>query len=209
MPTHNAVLEDRQLSPTYNPVVTVPCHKGRTYTPGGNDHKMRRHITLVFAALILSIAYAGFVSLLDPSLAGPIPGPVPASEQVLLNGAGATFPYPIYSKWFDEYHKLHPEIQINYQSIGSGGGIRQVIAGTVDFGASDGPMTDEQLSQLKFKLFHIPTVLGSVVPAYNISGVTGEIKFSPDVLANIFLGKITNWNDKALAKDNPDLHLPD
>jgi phosphate transport system substrate-binding protein len=132
-----------------------------------------------------------------------------AGAQVSLNGAGATFPYPIYSKWFNEYHKAHPEAQINYQSIGSGGGIRQVTAGTVDFGASDGPMTDEQLSQLKFKLFHIPTVLGSVVPAYNISGVTGEIKFSPDVLANIFLGKITNWNDKAIAKDNPDLHLPD
>lgn len=132
-----------------------------------------------------------------------------AGAQVSLNGAGATFPYPIYSKWFNEYHKAHPEVQINYQSIGSGGGIRQVTAGTVDFGASDGPMTDEQLSQLKFKLFHIPTVLGSVVPAYNISGVTGEIKFSPDVLANIFLGKITNWNDKAIAKDNPDLHLPD
>lgn len=132
-----------------------------------------------------------------------------ASAQTTLNGAGATFPYPIYSKWFNEYHKAHPDVQINYQSIGSGGGIRQVTAGTVDFGASDGPMNDEQLAQLKFKLFHIPTVLGSVVPAYNISGVTGEIKFSPDVLANIFLGKVTNWNDKAIAKDNPDLHLPD
>lgn len=132
-----------------------------------------------------------------------------AGAQVTLNGAGATFPYPIYSKWFNEYHKLHPDVEINYQSIGSGGGIRQVTAGTVDFGASDGPMTDEQLSQVKFKLYHIPTVLGSVVPAYNISGVTGEIKFAPDVLANIFLGKITNWNDKAIANDNPDLHLPD
>ena len=131
------------------------------------------------------------------------------TAQTTLNGAGATFPYPIYSKWFNEYHKAHPDVQINYQSIGSGGGIRQVTAGTVDFGASDGPMTDEQLAQLKFKLFHIPTVLGSVVAAYDISGVTGEIKFSPDVLANIFLGKITNWNDKAIAKDNPDLHLPD
>lgn len=132
-----------------------------------------------------------------------------AGAQVTLNGAGATFPYPIYSKWFNEYHKLHPDVQINYQSIGSGGGIRQVTAGTVDFGASDGPMTDEQLAQVKFKLFHIPTVLGSVVPAYNIAGVSGEIKFSPEVLANIFLGKITNWNDKDIAKDNPDLHLPD
>jgi len=132
-----------------------------------------------------------------------------ASAQTTLNGAGATFPYPIYSKWFSEYHKLHSDIQINYQSIGSGGGIRQVTAGTVDFGASDGPMTDEQLSQFKGQIFHIPTVLGSVVPAYNIAGLTGEIRFTPELLADIFLGKITNWNDKAIAKMNPDLHLAD
>ncbi|HZP02923.1 MAG TPA: phosphate ABC transporter substrate-binding protein PstS, partial [Terriglobia bacterium] len=173
---------------------------------------MRRHITLVFAALILSIAYAGFVSLLDPSLAGPIPGPVPASEQVLLNGAGATFPYPIYSKWFDEYHKLHPEIQINYQSIGSGGGIRQVIAGTVDFGASDGPMTDEQLQEYTRKhghaILHFPTVLGADVPTYNIPGVTGQLKFTPEALAGIFLGKITRWNDPVLAGVNKGVNLP-
>src|ERR671926_402898 len=92
---------------------------------------------------------------------------IAASAQTKLNGAGATFPYPIYSKWFSEYNKLHPEVQINYQSIGSGGGIRQVTAGTVDFGASDGPMSDEQLSQVPFQLFHVPTVLGSVVPAFN------------------------------------------
>jgi phosphate transport system substrate-binding protein len=132
-----------------------------------------------------------------------------ASAQTTLNGAGATFPYPIYSKWFSEYHKLHSDIQINYQSIGSGGGIRQVTAGTVDFGASDGPMTDEQLSQFKGQIFHIPTVLGSVVPAYNIAGLTGEIRFTPELLADIFLSKITNWNDKAIAKVNPDLHLAD
>lgn len=132
-----------------------------------------------------------------------------ASAQTTLNGAGATFPYPIYSKWFSEYHKLHSDIQINYQSIGSGGGIRQVTAGTVDFGASDGPMTDEQLSQFKGQIFHIPTVLGSVVPAYNIAGLTDEIRFTPELLADIFLGKITNWNDKAIAKVNPDLHLAD
>lgn len=129
--------------------------------------------------------------------------------QTTLNAAGATFPYPIYSKWFAEYHKAHPEIEINYQSIGSGGGIRQVLAGTVDFGASDGPMTDEQLSQAKFKIIHIPTVLGAVVPAYNVPGVTGEIKFPPDVLANIFLNKITNWNDKAIAAANPGVKFPD
>ena len=126
-----------------------------------------------------------------------------------LIGAGATFPYPIYSKWFSEYNKIHPDVQINYQSIGSGGGIRQVLAGTVDFGASDGPMTDEQLSQSKVKILHIPTVLGAVVPAYNVPGVSGEIKFTPDVLANIFLGKITSWNDPAIAKANPGVKFPD
>jgi phosphate transport system substrate-binding protein len=125
-----------------------------------------------------------------------------------LNGAGATFPYPMYSKWFSDYNKLHPDVQINYQSIGSGGGIRQVQAGTVEFGASDGPMTDEQLGQAKVKILHIPTVLGAVVPAYNVPGVTGEIKFTPDVLANIFLGKITAWNDPAIAKANPGVNFP-
>jgi len=134
---------------------------------------------------------------------------VPALAQTTLNGAGATFPYPMYSKWFSEYHNAHPEIQINYQSIGSGGGIRQVLAGTVDFGASDGPMTDEQLSQSKVKILHIPTVLGAVVPAYNVPGVTGEVKFTPEVIAGIFLGKITNWNDKAIAAANKDVKFPD
>ncbi len=122
---------------------------------------------------------------------------VPALGQTTLNGAGATFPYPMYSKWFSEYHKAHPEVEINYQSIGSGGGIRQVLAGTVDFGASDGPMTDEQLAQAKAKILHIPTVMGAVVPAYNVPGVTGEVKFTPQALAGIFLGKITSWNDPA------------
>src|SRR5919201_1358197 len=131
-----------------------------------------------------------------------------APAQTVLNGAGATFPYPIYSKWFSEYHKAHPDVQVNYQSIGSGGGIRQVTAGTVDFGASDGPMTDEQLSQAPLKLFHIPTVLGSVVPAYNLPEVSGEIRFTPEALAGIFLGKITSWNDPALVKENKDLNLP-
>ena len=133
---------------------------------------------------------------------------VPAFAQTTLNGAGATFPYPMYSKWFSEYHKAHPDVEINYQSIGSGGGIRQVLAGTVDFGASDGPMTDEQLAQSKTKILHVPTVLGADVPAYNIPGVTAELKFTPEALAGIFLGKITNWNDKAIASANPDVKLP-
>jgi len=114
----------------------------------------------------------------------------------------------MYSKWFSEYHKAHPEVEINYQSIGSGGGIRQVLAGTVDFGASDGPMTDEQLAQSKTKILHVPTVLGADVPAYNIAGVTGELKFTPEALAGIFLGKITSWNDPAIAKENPGVKLP-
>ena len=133
---------------------------------------------------------------------------LPAFGQTTLNGAGATFPYPMYSKWFSEYHKAHPEIQFNYQSIGSGGGIRQVLAQTVDFGASDGPMTDEQLSQAKVKILHIPTVLGAVVPAYNVPGVTGELKFTPESLAGIFLGKVTSWNDPVLVKANPGVNLP-
>ena len=134
---------------------------------------------------------------------------LPGLGQTTLNGAGATFPYPIYSKWFSEYHKLHPDIQINYQSIGSGGGIRQVTAGTVDFGASDMPMTDKQLQEAKAKILNLPTVLGAVVPAYNIPGVSGEIKFTPDMLAGIFLGKITKWNDKAITSANPGVNFPD
>jgi phosphate transport system substrate-binding protein len=125
-----------------------------------------------------------------------------------LNGAGATFPNPIYSKWFSEYHKAHPDIQINYQPIGSGGGIRQVLAGTVDFGATDGPMSDEQLAQAKSKILHVPTVLGADVPAYNIPGVTAELKFTPEILAGIFMGKISTWNDPAIAKANPGVNLP-
>jgi phosphate transport system substrate-binding protein len=134
---------------------------------------------------------------------------LPAMAQTTLNGAGATFPYPMYSKWFSDYNKLHPDVQINYQSIGSGGGIRQVLNGTVDFGASDGPMSDEQLKEAKTRILHVPTVMGAVVPAYNVAGVSGEIKFTPDVLADIFLGKITNWNNAAIAKANPGMKFPD
>jgi phosphate transport system substrate-binding protein len=133
---------------------------------------------------------------------------LPALGQTTVNGAGATFPNPMYQKWFSEYHKAHPDIQFNYQSIGSGGGIRQVLAQTVDFGASDGPMTDEQLAQAKTKILHIPTVLGAVVPAYNVPGVSTELKFTPEALAGIFLGKITTWNDPAIAKANPGINLP-
>ena len=124
-----------------------------------------------------------------------------------LTGAGATFPYPIYSKWFSEYSAAHPGVEINYQSIGSGGGIKQVTSGLVDFGASDIIMTDEQIAASKVKLIALPTVLGAIVPVFNVTGVT-ELKFAPDVLADIFLGKITTWNDPRIAKDNPGTKLP-
>jgi phosphate transport system substrate-binding protein len=132
-----------------------------------------------------------------------------AYGQTTLNGAGASFPNPIYSKWFSEYNKLHPDVQINYQSLGSGAGIRQVISGTVDFGASDGPMTDDQLKEAKGKILHIPTVLGAVVPAYNVPGISGEVKFTPEALAGIFLGKIQKWNDPAIVQANPGVKFPD
>lgn len=125
-----------------------------------------------------------------------------------INGAGATFPNPIYSKWFTEYNVLHPDVRINYQPIGSGGGIRQVTAQTVFFGATDGPMTDEQLAMAPGPILHLPTVLGAVVPVYNLAGVTAPLNFSGPVLANIFLGTITRWNDPALAQLNPGVALP-
>jgi len=134
---------------------------------------------------------------------------LPTLAQTTLNGAGATFPNPMYSKWFSEYHKVHADVQVNYQPIGSGGGIRQVTAGTVDFGASDMPMTDKQLQEAKQKILNIPTVLGAVVPAYNIPGVSGEVKFTPEALAGIFLGKISKWNDKAITGPNPGVNFPD
>src|ERR1700680_1588133 len=131
-----------------------------------------------------------------------------AAGPVLLNAAGATFPYPMYSKWFDVYHQAHPNIQINYQSIGSGGGIRQLIDKTVDFGASDGPMNDDQLKQASVPILHFPTVLGADVPSYNLPGVSAELNFTPDTIAGIFLGKITKWNDQAIAGANPGVKLP-
>jgi phosphate transport system substrate-binding protein len=131
-----------------------------------------------------------------------------ADNPVQLNAAGATFPYPMYSKWFDEYHKIHPEIQINYQSIGSGGGIRQVLAKTVDFGASDGPMTDDQLKQAGFQILHFPTVLGADVPSYNVPGAPDSLNFTQKALSGIFLGTITKWNDPEIANANPGARLP-
>lgn len=154
--------------------------------------KMLRSLLIVLAAVPVMVLLA----------------PAAAAEPVQIDGAGATFPYPIYSKWFSEYNKLHPDIRINYQSIGSGGGIRQLTNQTVFFGATDGPMTVEQLQAAAGRVLHFPTVLGAVVPIYNLEGVEAELKFSGPVLADIFLGKITKWNDPALAKDNPGVTFP-
>jgi phosphate transport system substrate-binding protein len=132
-----------------------------------------------------------------------------AADALLINGAGATFPYPIYSKWFDEFAKKNADLHFNYQSVGSGAGIRQVSEMTVDFGATDGPMNDDQLKASKQKLLHFPTVLGAVVPTYNIPEVNAEINFTGSVLAKIFLGQITKWNDAEIAKANPSLKLPE
>jgi len=138
-------------------------------------------------------------------------GMVWAQNALLINGAGATFPYPIYSKWFDEFHKTN-SAQINYQSVGSGAGIKQVTEGTVDFGATDGPMNDEQIKAYRAKngtgILHFPTVLGAVVPTYNVPGVSTPLNFTPDALAGIFLGRISKWNDPAIVNANKGVNLP-
>jgi phosphate transport system substrate-binding protein len=135
-----------------------------------------------------------------------------AQGALLINGAGASFPYPIYSKWFDEYHKAHGNAEINYQSVGSGAGIKQVTEGTVDFGASDGPMNDDQIKAFQDKrgssILHFPTVLGAAVPTYNVPGVTSALNFTPQALAGIFLGRVTKWNDPAIADANKGVKLP-
>src|SRR5215212_9539798 len=131
-----------------------------------------------------------------------------AAQKVQILGGGATFPYPIYSKWFSEYNRMHPEVEINYQSQGSGFGIQQITKRTVFFGATDGPMTQEQLLAAQGKVLHFPTVLGAVVPIYNVQGVNQELKFDGPLLADIFLGKVTKWNDAAITKLNPGVNLP-
>jgi phosphate transport system substrate-binding protein len=158
--------------------------------------------------IVLFVVLAGCGESATPSAADLNKGGAASGGKVLISAAGATFPYPIYSKWFNEYRKKFPQVEINYQSIGSGGGVRQVTEGTVDFGASDMPMTDEQLGQAKTKIFHFPTVLGAVVPAYNIPGVAQELSFTPEALAGIFLGKIKKWNDPAITKANAGVTLP-
>jgi phosphate transport system substrate-binding protein len=162
-----------------------------------------RYIGLALAAALLTACGGGNTRPVTANNGGA----TSASQALQINGAGATFPYPIYSKWFSEYNKLHPDVRINYQSIGSGGGIQQVTNRTVFFGATDGPMNDEQLKAAS-GIMHFPTVLGAVVPVYNIAGVTAELKFTGSVIADIYLGKIKKWNDPAVAKLNPDVKLP-
>jgi len=154
-------------------------------------HKMKR-----LAGIVLAVLFLGAMAL--------------AQSSMLINGAGATFPYPIYSKWFDEFRKSHGA-QINYQSVGSGAGIKQVTEGTVDFGASDGPMNDDQIKAYREKngsgILHFPTVLGAAVPTYNVPGVNAALNFTPDALAGIFLGRISKWNDPAIASANKGVNL--
>jgi phosphate transport system substrate-binding protein len=157
----------------------------------GEFRSRRKFVNLKFAAAGLLAVVAGVASAQN------------------INAAGASAPYPIYNKWFTEYAQANPSVHINYQSIGSGGGIKAVSEGTVDFGASDGPMTDQQLAASKVKLIHIPTVLAAVVPIYNLPGVSNALNFAPDVIADIYLGKITKWSDGRIAKDNPGVKFPD
>ena len=166
--------------------------------------KLKTSITSIALGVVL--VALGVCAFVESPSATPAPAPSPA---LLLNGTGATFPYIIYSKWFTEYNRIHPDIQINYNSLGSGAGIRQLQAGTVDFGASDAPMTDEQLHQAKVPALHFPTVMGAVVPTYNLEGVNQELNFTGEALADIFMGKITKWNDPALAGINKGIKLPD
>jgi phosphate transport system substrate-binding protein len=144
-------------------------------------------------ALVLSLAVVNGATAADP---------------LMINGAGATFPYPLYSKWFYEYSNANPGVKFNYQSIGSGGGIKQITAGTVNFGATDAPMTDEELKKTPGPIIHIPTALGAVVPVYNLDGAAEGLKLTPDVLAGIYLGKITRWNDPKIAELNKTVTMP-
>jgi phosphate transport system substrate-binding protein len=156
-----------------------------------------------FTALALSTLLLSACSKDRPGEAGGSTG------MVSLNGAGATFPYPLYSKWMSEYNTKNPNVRINYQSIGSGGGIRQITAKTVDFGASDTPMGADEASKAPSKLLHIPTTMGAVVVTYNVAGASTPLKLTGEVLADVFLGKIAKWNDPRIAADNPEASLPD
>lgn len=157
---------------------------------------MRKVCRIMLAAALTAVLSLGVVS------AGT------AADPLMINGAGATFPYPLYSKWFFEYSNANPGVRFNYQSIGSGGGIKQITAGTVDFGATDAPMTEEEMGKLPGPILHIPTAIGAVVVVYNLEGVEGGLKLTPDLLAGIYLGKITRWNDPKIAELNKTMTLP-
>ena len=161
----------------------------------------RKHLLFAAASILVAVCL-----LCGPPCEAKDSG---SGKSVSLEGAGATFPYPLYSKWVFEYGRIHPEIKINYQSIGSGGGIRQITEGTVDFGGSDAFVKDEALAKLKGKLLHIPTTLGAVVITYNLPGAPAGLKLGPEVIAGIFLGEITRWNDPKIIELNPGLQLPD
>lgn len=155
------------------------------------------------AALAVTLALVGILAACSQEQSG-----TSSTAGITLNAAGATFPYPVYSKWFNEYHKIHPNVTINYQAIGSGGGIRQLHAGTVDFGASDMPLKDDLLKKLDLHIIQFPTVLGAIVPTYNIPGVNVPLKFTAKALAGIYLGKIKKWNDPEITKHNSGVKLP-
>ena len=155
------------------------------------------------AALAVTLALVGLLAACSQEKSG-----TSSTAGITLNAAGATFPYPVYSKWFNEYHKVHPNVTINYQAIGSGGGIRQLHAGTVDFGASDMPLKDDLLKKLDLHIIQFPTVLGAIVPTYNIPGVNVPLKFTAKALAGIYLGKIKKWNDPEITKYNSGVKLP-
>jgi phosphate transport system substrate-binding protein len=159
-------------------------------------------------AVLIAAAGAACADRSRETTGGAESRPATAGQTMQITGGGATFPYPLYSKWVSEYNKLHPNVELNYQSLGSGAGIRQVTNRTVFFGATDGPMTDEQLRAAPGKILHFPTVLGADVPVYNLAGVSTQLKFSGSVLADIFLGKIRKWNDPAIAGLNPGVNLP-
>jgi len=167
---------------------------------------MKGQFKIVSLTLLAILALFGCKKEAAPAPEGSA-APV-AAEAIALTGAGATFPYPLYSKWMSQYHTLHPNVEINYQSIGSGGGIRQIMARTVDFGATDAPMTDDETQKAPGKIHHIPTTLGAVVVTYNVDGLTAPLNMTSDVLADIYLGKITKWNDKRIAKENAGAKLP-
>jgi phosphate transport system substrate-binding protein len=189
------------------PETARPAHLQET--KGNMSITFKRNLRSCRRGTAPTITFKETLTALFPALLAAFLAATPAAAQkVQINGAGATFPFPIYSKWFDEYHKQHPNVEINYQSIGSGGGIRQLTNETVFFGASDGPMTNDQLSSAPGAILHFPTVLGGVVPSYNVPGVTANLKFTGALLAEIYLGKVTKWNDPAIKKLNPDVTLP-